>query len=89
MGCAKYEAGNRDRDNCDKLSSGMSAADLTSLMGKPRLIRRSAGGEEIWAYETPSMPDLPMFSGDKPVELVLETGPSGTLLKQAFCSGED
>jgi hypothetical protein len=87
-GCARYDAGNRDRANCGALRSGMTAEEVTTQMGKPREVRRGEG-EEVWVYSLPSMPDLPMLAEDKEVELVLAREPAGVKLQEARCSGVD
>jgi hypothetical protein len=87
-GCSQYESGNRDRENCGKVATGMSPNDVTHRMGKAQSVRRSEG-EEVWVYGQPSMPDLPIFAEDKPVELVFAQSPSGPVLKEARCSGID
>jgi hypothetical protein len=88
VGCGRYESGNLDRANCQKLRAGIGAPEVAAVMGQPRDTLVIAGGV-LWLYNTPSMPGMPFFGQDRSVEVELVEGPSGLLLKEARCSGVD
>ena len=89
VGCTQHDAGDRDRENCAKVRIGEPRSQVLSIMGEPTFARHTQSGEEALLYNTPSMPDLPIFTADRPVEIVLISGPSGPVVTQVMCSGED
>ena len=87
-GCSQYAAGNRDRERCEGLRVGMPRSEVISQMGPPRHVITDPGSEyaeEVLVYNYPSMSDLPIFGADKDVEVLMERGPAGLVLKEALC----
>lgn len=80
-GCGRYEAGNSDRERCETLRPGMTYEQIVAVMGQPKQVQPLADfSGRILKYGEPAMRDLPMFSADKAVEIVVVSSSAGLLL---------